>query len=655
MSNKLKQIDRIFSIVSALIPNNTLMNVSEWAELNRYLDSKASGRSGLFEFDNAPFCKEIADRFSKNDPTQEIAIMKGVQLGLTTSVIENLIGYSVDLDPCPMMFVFPNKDQAEEYKKIKIDGLIDNSGLRDKITAETDNRNTRRTGDTASLLEFKGGFLKFVSANNPKELRSTHIKKALLDELDGYPDKIKDEGDPVQIVSSRTDAYSELGRKICYNSTPALKHNSKIYAYYLKGDQRKFFVPCPHCGEYQELVFYKADGGLYSDEKAVTKGKNKTKPYGVMFDAEKCREGDYSSVCYRCKHCGGEFQDHYKKSIEKKGEWRATANSKVPYFVSYHISALYSLTRPWWRIVQRFIEAGTNPEKLQVFYNLDLGLPFEERTGGVEYQQVHRLRDDKAEKNVIPKEALFLTCAADVQRNRIECEIKAYGDRFRCWGIDHRVFYGNTLDIYDPCWQQFRAIKDEVFKCGSGSCDSNSFPQGRRVDIQLVDSGDGETQSAVYDFCETFGDGVILPLKGLRVTDRTREKLKVVDLPDYENISLVEIYVDLYKNILARYFSQEERLDDNDYPDGWHTFANSYTDEYFRQLTTEQRVKATTPAGGVKIQWIQHGRNEAFDLNVYNLAAADLYIKNLSLYVIELDSPNPRVVFEYLKAVRNLV
>ncbi len=642
MNSKNKQIDKIFAVVSALIPNNSLMLVSEWAEINRYLDSKASGRCGLFDFDNAPYCREIVDRFSKNDPTQEIAIMKGVQLGLTTSVIENVIGYSIDFDPCPMMFVFPNKEQAEEYKKIKIDGLVDNSGLREKITAETDNRNTRRTGDTASLLEFKGGFLKFVSANNPKELRSTHIKKALLDEIDGYVEKIKDEGDPVQIVVSRTDSYSELGRKLCYNSTPLKKHSSRIYALYLKGDQRKFFVPCPHCGELQELVWYSPDGGLYSDEKAILDGKIKKKPFGIVFNPEECREGNYSSVCYRCKHCGEDFKEHHKRSMEKKGVWKPTANSKVPHFVSYHISALYSLTRPWWRIVQRYIEAGKNPEKLQVFYNLDLGLPFEERTGGVEYQQVHRLRDDRMPKNVVPKEALFMTCAADVQRNRIEAEIKAYGDRFRCWGIDHRVFYGNTNDIYDPCWQQFKAIKDEL------------FTDGRRIDIQIVDSGDGETQSAVYDFCETFGEGEILPLKGLGITERTKEKFKLTDLPDYQYISLFEIYVDLYKNILARYLSQEESFDDNHYPDGWHTYANSYTDEYFRQLTTEQRVKEITPGGSVKIRWKQHGRNEAFDLNVYNLAAADLYIKNVSLYILKLEKPDPRSVFEYLKAIRNL-
>ena len=38
MSSKSKQIDKIFAIVSTLIPNNSLMLVSEWAEINRYLD-----------------------------------------------------------------------------------------------------------------------------------------------------------------------------------------------------------------------------------------------------------------------------------------------------------------------------------------------------------------------------------------------------------------------------------------------------------------------------------------------------------------------------------------------------------------------------------------------------------------------------------------
>jgi len=638
---KKEQIETIFEKIESLIPSNVLISCPQWAEENRYLNSKASSRPGEFTFTNAPYCKEICDCFSKNNPIQEIAIMKGVQLGLTTSVIENTIGYTMDVDPSPMMFVFPNENECKSYKKTKIDNLIDYSGLRDKIAAETDNRNTRRTGDTALLLEFAGGFLKLASAGNPKQLRSTAIKKLFLDELDGYADILKSEGSPVEIAVKRTDSYILTGRKICYNSTPLLAHKSKILEYYKKGDQRKFFVPCPICGEMQELVFYKSDGGLYPDEKAVIKGNTKTKPYGLLFNKEECKEGNYTSVRYRCQHCGEDFKDYHKQSIEQKGEWRATAKAKKPYFRSYQISALYSLTKPWKDIVYDFLDAGSDPKKLQTFCNLDLGEPFEDRTGGVEYQVVHRLKDVNAKNNVIPKEALFLTCCADVQRNRIECEIKAWGDRYRCWGIDHRVFPGNTSDIYDPCWQKFASIKDEI------------FTDNRQIDLMLVDSGDGELTDVIYNFCDTFGDGLIMPSKGLVSTTRTKDKFKIVEIDGYNGISLVEIYVDLYKNTLARCLSQEERID-GDYPDGWFTFAQNYSDEYFRQLTTEERVKVTTPSGLVKLKWVQHGRNEAFDLNVYNLAAIDMIIMQYSMFYLGEESSNPRKVFEYMKDLRNV-
>ena len=270
---KNEQITRIFKEVRKYIPTDILIGCSEWAEKNRYMSQKISRKVGNFSFENAPYCREICDCFSKNSSVREVAVMKGVQLGLTTSVIENAIGYMIDNDAAPAMFVFPTDADCKAYKETKIDGLIDNSGLRKKIFAETENRNTRRTGDTAQKLDFSNGFLKFVSARKGNALRSSHIKWLFLDELDGYPDEIKGEGSPIEIAVKRTDSYSEV-RKICYNSTPILAHKSKINDLYLKGDQRKFFVPCPHCGKKQELVFYVSDGGEYPDEKAILKLKN---------------------------------------------------------------------------------------------------------------------------------------------------------------------------------------------------------------------------------------------------------------------------------------------------------------------------------------------------------------------------------------------
>ena len=634
--SKNEQITKIIELIENVVPKDVLISCPDWAEKNRYMTPKVSRKVGQFSFENAPYCKEICDCFSRNNPIREVAIQKGVQLGLTTSVIENAIGYIIGVDSAPSMFVFPSDEDCENYKKTKIDSLIDNSGLREKIVAETENRNTRRTGDTAQMLEFPNGFLKLVSARKGNALRSSHIKNLFLDELDGYPDEIKGEGSPIAIAKKRTDSYSTV-RKVCYNSTPILAHKSKINELYLKGDQRKFLVPCPHCGKKQELVFYKHDGGEYPDKYANIKNGVKTKPFGLMFDAEECKAGNFESVRYRCRHCGKEFEDYYKKSIEQEGEWVATAASKIPFFRSYHISALYSLTKPWWEIVFDFIDAGTDAKKLQTFYNLDLGLPFEDTTAGVEFYTVHRLKDDTMQNNVVPKEALFLTCVADVQRDRIECEIKAWGDRFRCWGIDHRVFYGNTSDVYDSCWAEFVKIKDEV------------FTDGRQVEIMLVDSGDGENRDVVYSVCDLFGDGLILPLKGFVSTARTREKYKFAEIKDFEGLQLVELYVDLYKNTLSRLLSQEEHTDGTT-PDGWFTFAAGYSDEYFRQLTTERKVKVQTNGGLTTVKWVQHGRNEAFDLNVYSLAAADLIIYQYSIAYLGLDYPNATEVFKYFKS-----
>lgn len=71
---------------------------------------------------------------------------------------------------------------------------------------------------------------------------------------------------------------------------------------------------------------------------------------------------------------------------------------------------------------------------------------------------------------------------------------------------------------------------------------------------------------------------MIYPLKGLATTTRTREKYKVVDLKDYDTLSLIEIYVDKYKNILTRYLTQEPK--ENGYPDGWYSFAAGYPQKF---------------------------------------------------------------------------
>lgn len=630
-----RQIDRIIDLALSFSKKDILPTVSEWAEANRYLSRKVTKKPGNFSFDYMPYTREIADCFSRTSRVRSVAVMKGVQLGFTTSIYDNAIGYHIAENPSGIMLVSSSKSLLKDYKKVKIDQLIDDSGLRGRIVADTGNKNSRRQGDTSTLIEFIGGFLRIVGAKSADDLKSFPIKILLLDELDAYPDKLPDEGDPVELAVSRADSFGK-DKRIGYISTPLLKHSSRIFKYYEKGDKRKYYVPCPFCGEYQELIFYSKNGGLYPEEKGIERDGVVFKPYGLVFDTKECKCGCYDSVAYKCMHCGELINEYYKPSMLKKGYWKPTAVSQIPYFQSYQISALYSPAREWWEIVSRFLHAGNNPELLRVFYNLDLGLPFEDTTAGVNSVSITKLRDGKYNNDVVPDDALFLTAACDVQDNRLEVEIKAWGDRFRNWGINHIVIPGDTSNPMDPCWQELIDIKDKIWA-------------GKQIFYMLIDSGDGEKTDLIYRFCEQYGEGIIFPLKGIGSTSKTGDKYKIRSLDNY-SIKLVEIYVDSYKNQLAAWFNQEWRESDEDYPDGWATIANGYSDEYLRQLTTEHRVKKVSDSGMVSINWVAHGRNEAFDLNVYNLCAAELVISEISKNALNLPASNAGEVFKILKA-----
>ena len=73
------------------------------------------------------------------------------------------------------------------------------------------------------------------------------IRVLIMDEVDGYP-FATGEGEPTMLARKRLQAYEAVGiSKAILASTPASARTSRIWPAYLRSDQRKFFVPCPHC------------------------------------------------------------------------------------------------------------------------------------------------------------------------------------------------------------------------------------------------------------------------------------------------------------------------------------------------------------------------------------------------------------------------
>ncbi len=80
------------------------ITVSQWADENRRLSSESAAERGEWRTDRAPYQRAIMDALSPSHPCDQVVLMSGAQLG-KTSILENFIGYIIDLDPGPLLLV----------------------------------------------------------------------------------------------------------------------------------------------------------------------------------------------------------------------------------------------------------------------------------------------------------------------------------------------------------------------------------------------------------------------------------------------------------------------------------------------------------------------------------------------------------------------
>ncbi|MFQ5558680.1 MAG: terminase gpA endonuclease subunit, partial [Acidimicrobiales bacterium] len=116
---------------------------------------------------------------------------------------------------------------------------------------------------------------------------------------------------------------------------------SRIERDYEASDQRRFFVPCPHCGAMQWL----------------------------KFDRLRWQKGQPETAEYHCEGCDKPIAEHHKTAMLEAGEWRATADAADPNTVGYHLSALYSPIGwlSWERIVRAWDAAQGSDEAIKAF------------------------------------------------------------------------------------------------------------------------------------------------------------------------------------------------------------------------------------------------------------------------------------------------
>jgi phage terminase large subunit GpA-like protein len=614
---------------------------SEWAERVRYLPPSNTSLPGFYRFDVTPYLREIADCFATENPIREVAVMKGVQVGATTGILENVVGYLIDeVKTAPVMLITADADLAQLRLTTNIIPMIQASGLSPLIRS-SDEGNARKTGQTDKKIEWiGGGFLIPFGAQNANKLRSIPIRFLLRDETDAYPLVVGKDGDPIKLSTDRTAAY-EQSRKILDISTPLIKGQSNIEKAFKRGDQRYYFVPCLGCGAHQ-----------------VLRWKHKPRPdTGIVggMTWETSPDGNVvpGSVRYLCEFCGHAHTNEDKTRLfdpANGAEWRATKVPAHPTIRSYHLSALYSPPgqQTWEALARKYLEAWDvendrprDMQELQVFYNNVLGESFELRGSKLKLEQVSPHRRHAYKFGEIPNRwalehagsrILLLTAAVDVHADNLKVAVWGWTKERRVFLVEYHTFNGDTEQLDNPeTWGKLRElIEQRVYTSDDG--------KKYRIGLTLIDSG--YLTDHVYRFCARYGGGVAA-VKGQAVSAsaKTAARLFVEFKPPLGERAFgisVDNYKDRWGVALKRGWNGIGLQ-----PDGHFNAPIDVTDDQLKELTVETKVEKIDPRTKQRVGWEWRrpsgSRNELWDLLVYGSAALDMLAWDFCRKTLELD------------------
>lgn len=501
-----------------------------------------------------------------NDPlVKEIWIKKSAQVGYT-EILNNIVGFVIDANPGPMLMAQPTLSMAQTWSKDRLAPMLrDTPTLRGKV-AEV---KSKSSSNTILHKNYSGGHLTIVGANSPTDLASRPIRDALCDEIDRYPLSAGPEGDPIKLIGKRLVTF--WNATLLCGSTPTIKGISRVEHGYERTDKRMYFVPCPHCNEKQVLKWQQ-----------------------LHYDKEKPEK-----AAYVCEFCGVLIEHKHKRHMITHGEWRATAPFKGR--AGFFINALYSPWESWAAVVDAWLDAEGKPELEQTFINTYLGEAYEVKGIQLESEVLYKRREPYDAGN-LPDDILFVTCAGDVQGDRIELEVKGWGFGYENWGIEQYIVYG------DP-------EKSEVWEKVESFLKKEYLTRSRFVlPISRVFIDSKFLTDYVLQFCARQQNRArVFPVHGVSGWGKP-----VVERPTRKNKYFVRRYpmaADVAKQHIQRW------LQKTDLGPRYCHFPHTYDREYFDQLTAE-KLEEKTVKGYTVLQWVKtRGRNEATDLFNMNYAA----------------------------------
>lgn len=585
------------AVLSGLSPLKAVapQTLSAWAAENFFLSAEASHIQG--KWTAYPFQRGWMDAFS-NDDIEEVTVRKAKRVGYTKTLTA-FIAYNAVHRRRKQALWQPTDDDRDSFVKSEIDPM-----LRDVAALQP----VRLTGkeDTLKLKMFLGSVLHVLGGKAARAYRRITVAVAMLDEADGFDQKIEKSSDPITLARGRLEGAPFP--KLIAGSTPRTKGISHIEYREEHADAlMQYQIECPHCN---------ADHPLYWGGKTIS--------HGFKWDG-----ADPSTVRHVCPHCHEPISQADYLRIWDAGAWvsmcgqwkydhhasRWTGSSGEPVppprHVAFHIWTAYSPQRAWSDIVREFLEASTKAKAgdtgpLEGFVNETLGETWEESVERADEHALSRRAEDYR-RYTVPYGGLVLVAGVDVQDNRFEVVTWAIGRGEEMWCVDYSVITANPADERE--WEKLDAYRATIFSHASG--------QALKVEAMAVDTGGHFTHQA-YNYCRERERSRVFAVRGDPMPSKMVKGKATIQDVNWRGkvlkrgVRLWYVGTDTAKDLIYG------RLCVTQPGAGYVHFTKDLPPEFYHQMTAESRIPQKT-SRGVEYKWVntKRSRNEALDCTVY--------------------------------------
>jgi len=313
-----------------LTEGTSLIDLITWSELRRPLV-----RVGIQNtFEGFHYLHEI---YSLDHRWK--VVMKSAQCRVSEYALNEAL-WKMTTEGWNVFYAFPTFSKCAQFVQGRFDKAIQCS---DWLTAQL--RGTYyKTLDNTYIKTLGAGTIYFSGAQNIKQITSADADIIYRDEKNLIPP---------DVAPAILDRYGNSQHKWLRDiSTPEFE-NVGIHADWLLSDQRKWEVPCPHCGTWQQLTWDRVD---------------------MKAHVVRCRN----------RRCG--------KALDRLAEGRWVPTKPGAPAAGWHISKLFTPTASIEELVAAYL-AATDEFKMQAFYNGSLGEPYSPKGASIGHEILAALVD----------------------------------------------------------------------------------------------------------------------------------------------------------------------------------------------------------------------------------------------------------------------